>query len=340
MYAEHGLCRAARFDALGADQRAEHDAAGFGLPPGIDNRAALFADGVEIPVPGFRVDRLTDAAQQAQAGAGCTLQRAVAFAHQGAQGGGRCVEDIHLVFIDDLPEARTVRITRHAFEHQRGGAIGQRAINDIAVAGDPAHVGGAPEHFAFLVIEHVLEGHRRLQQVASGGVQHAFGFAGAAGGIEDEQRVFSVHRLGWAVVAGGVQGSLVLEVAAFVPIHARPGALHHQYRADIRATGQGFVDVLLQRHGLATAYALVGGDHGAAISVEDAVAQGVRRETTKHHRVHCANSRAGQHGVGRLGDHRHVDAHAITFVHATAFQHIGQAADVLVQLTVSNRAGF
>ena len=47
--------------------------------------------------------------------------------------------------------------------------------------------------------------------------------------------------------------------------------------------------------------------------------------------------RAGQHGVGRFGDHRHVDTHAITFVHTTAFQDVGQAADVLVQLTVSNR---
>jgi hypothetical protein len=53
----------------------EHDAAGFGLPPGIDDRAALFADHLEVPFPGFGVDRLADAAQQAQACARGALQR-------------------------------------------------------------------------------------------------------------------------------------------------------------------------------------------------------------------------------------------------------------------------
>ncbi|MNP03721.1 hypothetical protein D3C76_956150 [compost metagenome] len=84
LHAEHRLCRAARFDPLRADQRAEHDAAGLGLPPGIDDRAALFADDIEVPLPGFRVDRLTDCAEQSQAGAGRFLQWLRTFAHQRA----------------------------------------------------------------------------------------------------------------------------------------------------------------------------------------------------------------------------------------------------------------
>jgi len=63
LHAEHRLGGAARLDTLRADQGAEHDAAGLGLPPGIHNRAALLAYGVEVPVPGFRVDRFADAAQ-------------------------------------------------------------------------------------------------------------------------------------------------------------------------------------------------------------------------------------------------------------------------------------
>src|SRR5471032_2469515 len=69
LHAKNRLGCAAGLDPLGADQGAEHDAAGFGLPPRVDNRAALFTDGVEVPVPGFGVDRLADTAQQAQAGA-------------------------------------------------------------------------------------------------------------------------------------------------------------------------------------------------------------------------------------------------------------------------------
>ncbi|MNG07875.1 hypothetical protein D3C84_911960 [compost metagenome] len=63
LHPEHRLRGAAGFDPLCAHQRAEHDAAGFGLPPGVNDRATLFADDVEIPIPRFRVDRLTDAAE-------------------------------------------------------------------------------------------------------------------------------------------------------------------------------------------------------------------------------------------------------------------------------------
>ena len=44
-----------------------HDAAGFGLPPGIDDRAALAADLAVIPHPGFGIDPFADRAEQPQA---------------------------------------------------------------------------------------------------------------------------------------------------------------------------------------------------------------------------------------------------------------------------------
>ena len=47
-------------------QRRDHDHAGFGLPPRVDDRAALAADVVVIPHPGFRIDRLANRAEQAQ----------------------------------------------------------------------------------------------------------------------------------------------------------------------------------------------------------------------------------------------------------------------------------
>ncbi len=49
--------------------RRNHDAAGFGLPPGIDDGAAAVANDAVVPKPGFRVDRLTDRAEQTQRGA-------------------------------------------------------------------------------------------------------------------------------------------------------------------------------------------------------------------------------------------------------------------------------
>src|SRR3546814_11940322 len=66
------------------------------------------------------------------------LHRLYPFAHQRAERRRRGVEDVHLVLVADLPEAREVGIVRHAFEHQRRRAVGERPIDDVAVAGAPA----------------------------------------------------------------------------------------------------------------------------------------------------------------------------------------------------------
>ena len=65
----------------------------------------------------------------------------------------------------------------------------------------------------------------------------------------------------------------------------------------------GPVDGRLERDALAAAQALVGGDDHAAAGVEDAVAQGLRREAAEDHRVDGADAGAGEHHVGGLGDH-------------------------------------
>ncbi|MNZ57484.1 hypothetical protein D3C78_754650 [compost metagenome] len=239
-----------------------------------------------------------------------------------------------------LPEARGVRVVGYAFEHQRDRAIGQGAIDDVAVAGDPADIGGAPEHLAVTVVEHHLEGEGGLQQVAAGSVQHALGFAGAAGGVEDEQRVFGAHRLGSAVVAGLFRCLVVPEVTAFGPDDIAASAAHHEYAADLGATGQGLVDVLFQRDAFAAAHAFIGGDYRTAVGIEDTVAQGIGGEAAEHHRVDGTDAGAGKHGEGGLGDHRHVDAHPVAFLHPACFQRIGQAADLAVQFAVGDGLGI
>ncbi|MNE64858.1 hypothetical protein D3C80_1602960 [compost metagenome] len=167
-----------------------------------------------IPAPGLGVDRLADRAQQAQGLAAGRLHRGVALAHQGAQGRGGGVEDVDLMLVHHLPEAADGGIVGHALEHQGRRRIGQGAVDDIGVARDPAHVGGAPEHLAGAVIEHQLMGIAGPEQIAAGGVQHALGLSGRAGGVEDEQRVFGVHRLGRAVGRGLVRLDAPVQVAA------------------------------------------------------------------------------------------------------------------------------
>ncbi len=52
-----------------------------------------------------------------------------------------------------------------------------------------------------------------------------------------------------------------------------------------------------------------------------------RREATKHHGVHSAQPRAGEHREGRLRDHRHIHHHAVALGHAERGQRAGQLGD-------------
>jgi hypothetical protein len=80
----------------------------------------------------------------------------IAGTHQRADGRWRGVEDVDLVLVAPRPRNGPARIGRHAFEHQRGRAIGERPIDDVAVAGDPAHIGRAPVDVAVVIIEDIL----------------------------------------------------------------------------------------------------------------------------------------------------------------------------------------
>ena len=146
-----------------------------------------------IPLPRFRVDRLADAAEQAQRRAARALHEGVARAHERADRRWRGVEDVHLPLVDDLPEARHRRVVRHSLEHQRRRAVGERPVEDIAVPGDPADVGGAPVDVAVVIVEHVLVRDGGEHEIAAGGVHDALRTSRRARGVEDEQRVLRRH---------------------------------------------------------------------------------------------------------------------------------------------------
>ena len=49
-----------------------------------------------------------------------------------------------------------------------------------------------------------------------------------------------------------------------------------------------------------------------------------------------ADARAGEHGVGRLRNHRQVDGDAIALLDIAVAQHVGHAADLIVQLAIGD----
>ena len=142
--ARHGQGRRSGFQISCAGHGRDHRPSGFRLPPGVDDRAAILADHMMIPAPGFGIDRLANRAEQAQRCATGRLHMVVAFLHQRAQRRGGGEQGLDLVAIHDLPDARGRGMIGHAFIHQRRRPIGERPINNIAVACDPADIGGAP----------------------------------------------------------------------------------------------------------------------------------------------------------------------------------------------------
>src|SRR6266849_5549179 len=115
--------RRAGFGRRRTGERADHDRAGFRLPPGVHNGTTALADDFAIPHPGFGIDRLANGAEQAQAGK-IVLQRPVlAPLDESANGSRRGVKNIYAMTLDDAPEAIRFGIVRRAFVHQHRRAV-------------------------------------------------------------------------------------------------------------------------------------------------------------------------------------------------------------------------
>ena len=54
--------------------------------------------------------------------------------------------------------------------------------------------------------------------------------------------------------------------------------------------------------------------------------------------MHRTDARAGEHGDGGVDHHRHVDSDAVALLDAIGLEHVGEAADLLVQLAVGHLA--
>ena len=199
----------------------------------------------------------------------------------------------HLV--DHAPEARGGRIVRHAFEHEGGGAVRQRAVQDVAVARHPADVGRAPIDIAVVIVEDILVRHGGIDQIAAGRMHNALGFAGRARRVENEQRVLGLH-LGGGQSAETFSSLLVQpNVAAGGPRHRIAGAADDETFSSPVAPCERFVGILFQRDALAAAHALIGGDDELRFGVLDAAARGCRarsRRTPPNGWRRCGRRRA------------------------------------------------
>ncbi len=125
------------------------------------------------------------------------------------------------------------------------------------------------------------------------------------------------------------------DVSPLSHVHGIAGTAHDEHFLD-QAAGEraGRVDILFQRYDPAAAHAFIGGDHELAVAIGDPARQRFRRKATKDNRMDRPDPSTGQHRIGRLQDHRHIDRHPVALLDAHLFEDIGKPADRAMQLPV------
>ena len=68
--------------------------------------------------------------------------------------------------LDSLPVSSRVRVGGGGLKQERGAAIGQGPVHHVAVPCDPANIRHAAKQLPGLIVERVLVGDGRVQQVA------------------------------------------------------------------------------------------------------------------------------------------------------------------------------
>src|SRR5262249_43459727 len=113
--------------------------------------------------------------------------------------------------------------------HQHRRAVGQRTVDDVAVAGHPADVGGAPVDVLVPQVEHELGRGVGADKIAARGVNDALGLPGRAGGVEDVEHVLGVHRLRLTGERRVLHQPVIPVIASFLDVdrHVRTAALHY-----------------------------------------------------------------------------------------------------------------
>ena len=110
------------FGGRDARKWGDHNAACFGLPPGINNRAFALADVVVVPMPGFLVDGFADGAENFE---GAKIMSFNGLGAKGLKGSNGCwggIKYVDFVLFNNLPESSWMWIGGHPFKHQRSGA--------------------------------------------------------------------------------------------------------------------------------------------------------------------------------------------------------------------------
>ncbi len=132
-------------------------------------------------------------------------------------------------------------------------------------------------------------------------------------------------------------GFFVPDVASLLPIDRAAGAFDDEnFFDDSLGLLDRRIDIGLERDLLAAANALIRGDQDFRAAIADASGKRIGREAAEDDGMDGADARASEHGISRLGDHRHIDRDRVALLDALRLQHIGEAADMIVQFAIGD----
>ena len=164
----------------------------------------------------------------------------------------------------------------------------------------------------------------------------AFRLSGRARGVEHVEHVLRVHGLGLVLRRGLRHDIVVDDVASLDDVHVVIRTPDHQYLLNGRRALKGLVGGLLQLDDLPAPVTAVGCDQHLALRVVDPVPQRFGGKTAEDDRVGRADASACQHRGRQFRNHRHVDGDSVAFAYAEVHEHVGEPADLLVEILVGD----
>ena len=266
----------------------------------------------------------------------------VTLAHEGADRRWRAVQDCDLQLFDDGPPAIPRRGVGGSLVHHLCRAVAERTINNVAVSGHPANVGGAPVDVVGLDIKDGAVREGCAEEVAGAGVHDPLRLRRGAAGVEQVEQLFGWHRVGRALSWLTWHELVPPVVTARLHRGSASGACLTTLIDEHTGDGWGVLECLvgdrLEFEEVPLAVAAVGGDQHLRGRVIDPIGERIRGEAAEDHAVRGTETGAGEHGDRHLGDHRHVDGDAVALRHAERLQRIGRLLNFAQKVVVGNGA--
>ena len=131
------------------------------------------------------------------------------------------------MFFTDLPKTIPLWVRGNSFIMKTGCTTSQWPVNHVAMSCNPTNVCGTPINIIFLVLKYVEKSVCCINHIAPTTVNHSFWLPGRARGVQDKQRVFSIHLSWHTSIRKALNKIMPPDVSFFFPRYILERTLKH-----------------------------------------------------------------------------------------------------------------